>query len=94
MTKDSKRKKHGVEAVKITSDNKGSVVYYWLRRCPRDHSQYENNNIYNKCCKIQDVPLIAGKSRKGVSDPKKSWIVSVNRVNANANANRLILKRQ
>ena len=39
VTKSSKRKTQGVEAVEITSDDEGSVVGNWSRNDPDDDSQ-------------------------------------------------------
>ena len=58
VTKNSESEEHGVEAVKITSYDKGSVTLYRLRQDPSGHSQYKYEEVYYECGEIQYVPSI------------------------------------
>ena len=58
VTKGSESVEYCVEAVKIASNNKGSVVYHGFRHSPSDHSQYKNDKVYEECGEVQHIPSI------------------------------------
>ena len=64
IAKGSKSVEYGVKAVKIASNNKGSVVYHWARHGPSGHSQYKNDKVYDECGEVQNIPSIT--ERKNV----------------------------
>ena len=64
VTKGSESEEYSVEAVKVASDDEGSVVYHRVRHSPSDHSQYKNDKVYDECCEVKYVPSIT--ERKNV----------------------------
>ena len=59
VPKSSDRKKHRVEAIKITSHYQGPVVCYWFWHCPRDYSQREyRTEKVEEDGQVKNVPAI------------------------------------
>lgn len=58
LTKYSESEDHGIEAIQVASDDKGSIVYHWFGWRPRDHSKQKCACVNKQSDEIQTVPGI------------------------------------
>ena len=88
-SKSSKRKKHRVEAVEVTSYSQNPVVVDWFRFHPYGNSQWQyGNDIDNKDKEIENIPTIPTmKTKQNKSEQKHKTTQNKTKQNKNKNIN-------